>query len=85
MRRRPSRVETALKAALIDFALLPQLFPHPSGPPYRLALRDLMMKHLQKVIQNAGASGEGHSSLEDAAGSVELVRQRAKEMRERQA
>jgi hypothetical protein len=43
-----------------------------------------MMTHLRKVIQNAGASGGGHSSLEDAAGSVELVRQRAKEMRERQ-
>lgn len=64
--------------------LPPQLFPHPSGPPFRLALRDLMMTHLQRVIQNAGATGEGHSSLEDAAGSVELVRQRAKEMRERQ-
>lgn len=43
-----------------------------------------MMKHLSKVIQNQASTGEGHSSLEDAAGSMELVRQRAKEMRERQ-
>lgn len=50
-----------------------QLFPHPRGIPYRLALRDLVATHLGKIIQ-AGGSSVGHSSAEDAQTTLELVR-----------
>lgn len=50
-----------------------QLFPHPRGLPYRLALRDLVSKYLGKIIQ-AGGSTIGHSSAEDAQMTLELVR-----------
>lgn len=50
-----------------------QLFPHPRGLPFRLALRDLVATHLGKIIQ-AGGSAVGHSSAEDAQTTLELVR-----------
>lgn len=50
-----------------------QLFPHPRGLPYRLALRDLVAKYLGRIIQAGGAS-VGHSSAEDAQMTLELVR-----------
>ena len=50
-----------------------QLFPHPRGLPFRLALRDLVSQHLGKLIQTGGAS-VGHSSAEDAQMTLELVR-----------
>ncbi|WFD30765.1 RNA exonuclease 3 [Malassezia sp. CBS 17886] len=49
------------------------LFQHPRGFPYRLALRDLVAKHLGRFIQTGGAA-VGHSSLEDAQTTLELVR-----------
>ena len=49
------------------------LFPHLRGLPYRLALRDLVAKHLGKIIQ-AGGKDVGHSSAEDAQMTLELVR-----------
>lgn len=52
-----------------------QLFPHPRGLPFRLALRDLVAQHLGRIIQ-AGSSAVGHSSAEDAQMTLELVRHR---------
>ncbi|WFD06314.1 RNA exonuclease 3 [Malassezia vespertilionis] len=57
-----------------------QLFPHPRGLPYRMALRDLVSKHLGKIIQ-AGGAQVGHSSAEDAQMTLELVRWRWKHHR----
>ncbi|CAA7259853.1 unnamed protein product [Cyclocybe aegerita] len=54
----------------IDTALL---FPHKAGPPYRRALRELVREKLNKVIQTGGAT-QGHSSLEDASATLDLVR-----------
>lgn len=54
----------------IDTALL---FPHKAGPPYRRSLKDLAREHLGIVIQ-AGDATVGHSSVEDAAATLNLVR-----------
>lgn len=54
----------------VDTALL---FPHRSGPPYRRALRDLVRENLGILIQTGSAS-VGHSSVEDAAATLDLVR-----------
>ena len=48
------------------------LFPHARGFPFRTSLRDLTAKYLGKIIQNG--TSLGHSSLEDARMSLELVR-----------
>lgn len=56
-----------------------QLFPHPRGLPFRLALRDLVAKYLGKIIQ-AGGSAVGHSSAEDAQTTLELVRHKWAEL-----
>ncbi|ETS64218.1 hypothetical protein PaG_01457 [Moesziomyces aphidis] len=48
------------------------LYPHARGFPFRTSLRDLTAKHLGKIIQNG--TSLGHSSLEDALMSLELVR-----------
>ncbi|KAG5725008.1 RNA exonuclease 3 [Termitomyces sp. T112] len=48
------------------------LFPHRMGPPYRRSLKDLVREHLGSTIQND--STVGHSSLEDAAATLDLVR-----------
>ncbi|KAG9074076.1 RNA exonuclease 3 [Ceratobasidium sp. UAMH 11750] len=52
------------------------LFPHSSGFPYRRALRDLARDHLGLLIQNSveGAETQGHSSLEDAVATLDLVK-----------
>jgi len=49
------------------------LFPHRAGPPYRRSLRDLVREHLGKTIQSGGGT-VGHSSVEDAIATIELVR-----------
>ncbi|KAF8621634.1 hypothetical protein AX15_007652 [Amanita polypyramis BW_CC] len=49
------------------------LFPHRAGPPYRRSLRDLVREHLGKAIQT-GDGTVGHSSVEDAVATIELVR-----------
>ncbi|KAF9076733.1 hypothetical protein BDP27DRAFT_1283459 [Rhodocollybia butyracea] len=49
------------------------LYPHPRGAPYRRALRDLAREHLNSTIQEGGGS-TGHSSLEDAIATLDLVR-----------
>lgn len=54
----------------VDTAIL---FPHPSGPPYRRALRHLAKEHLGTVIQ-AGGGSVGHSSVEDSRATLDLVR-----------
>ncbi|KAF8913993.1 ribonuclease H-like domain-containing protein [Gymnopilus junonius] len=54
----------------IDTALL---FPHRAGPPYRRSLKDLVREKLGKMIQMGDAT-EGHSSLEDASSTLDLVR-----------
>ncbi|TFK75814.1 hypothetical protein BDN72DRAFT_831251 [Pluteus cervinus] len=54
----------------VDTAIL---FPHRAGPPYRRALRDLVREHLGKTIQSGGGT-VGHSSLEDAIATLDLVR-----------
>ncbi|KIJ54809.1 hypothetical protein M422DRAFT_153255 [Sphaerobolus stellatus SS14] len=48
------------------------LFPHKGGAPYRRALRDLVSEKLQKMIQ--ANSDSGHSSVEDAIATLDLVR-----------
>ncbi|KAF9055430.1 ribonuclease H-like protein [Hymenopellis radicata] len=54
----------------VDTAIM---FPHPHGPPYRRALRDLARQHLGVKIQ-AGGSTVGHSSVEDSVATLDLVR-----------
>ncbi|KAF5322365.1 hypothetical protein D9619_000791 [Psilocybe cf. subviscida] len=54
----------------IDTALL---FPHKAGPPYRRSLKDLVREKLGKMIQTGDAT-EGHSSVEDASATLDLVR-----------
>ncbi|KAF8591528.1 hypothetical protein K439DRAFT_904379 [Ramaria rubella] len=49
------------------------LFPHRGGAPFRRALRDLVSDKLQKMIQTGGGK-TGHSSVEDAAATLDLVR-----------
>jgi len=56
---------------IIDTALL---FPHPSGLPYRLGLKALMLRHLNKHIQVVvDGKMQGHDSMEDANAAGELV------------
>ncbi|KAF8205066.1 ribonuclease H-like domain-containing protein [Pholiota molesta] len=54
----------------IDTALL---FPHRAGLPYRRSLKDLVREKLGKMIQ-IGDATEGHSSVEDASATLDLVR-----------
>jgi len=49
------------------------LFPHPRGPPFRRALRDLTKEYLSRSIQQGGGS-KGHSSVEDSVASLDLVK-----------
>ncbi|KIK68048.1 hypothetical protein GYMLUDRAFT_36869 [Collybiopsis luxurians FD-317 M1] len=49
------------------------LYPHARGAPYRRSLRDLAREHLNLTIQVGGGS-TGHSSLEDAIATLDLVR-----------
>ncbi|KAG6835807.1 hypothetical protein H0H93_014478 [Arthromyces matolae] len=42
------------------------------GPPYRRSLKDLVHEHLGATIQNDSIIG--HSSVEDAAATLDLVR-----------
>ncbi|KZT36848.1 hypothetical protein SISSUDRAFT_1049379 [Sistotremastrum suecicum HHB10207 ss-3] len=50
-----------------------ELFPHHAGLPYRRALRALVSEKLGQSIQ-AGGGTSGHSSLEDARATLDLVR-----------
>ncbi|KZT50653.1 hypothetical protein CALCODRAFT_422460, partial [Calocera cornea HHB12733] len=63
---------------VVDTAVL---FPHHAGPPIRHALRELVKVHLGQLIQTAGA--EGHSSLEDSQGALNLVKFWVKRDREK--
>ncbi|PFH52809.1 hypothetical protein AMATHDRAFT_46017 [Amanita thiersii Skay4041] len=49
------------------------LFPHRAGAPYRRSLRDLVRENLGKFIQTGGGT-IGHSSIEDAIATVDLLR-----------
>ncbi|KAL4979349.1 RNA exonuclease 3 [Aspergillus desertorum] len=62
---------------VIDTAIL---YPHPGGGlPYRMSLRTLARKHLDREIQTGGASGkQGHDSVEDALATGDLVRVKAR-------
>ena len=53
---------------VVDTALC---FAHPSGPPYKPALRHLAERHLGRSIQGSSA---GHDSIEDARAVMDLVR-----------
>ncbi|EAU84868.2 Rexo1 protein [Coprinopsis cinerea okayama7 len=56
----------------IDTALL---FPHRAGPPYRRSLKDLVREKLGKIIQaGTGDVSVGHSSVEDASATLDLVK-----------
>ncbi|RDW86461.1 putative RNA exonuclease Rex3 [Aspergillus mulundensis] len=61
---------------VIDTAIL---YPHPGGGlPWRMSLRTLARKHLDREIQTGGASGkQGHDSAEDALATGDLVRVKA--------
>ncbi|KAL4969656.1 putative RNA exonuclease Rex3 [Aspergillus stella-maris] len=59
---------------VIDTAIL---YPAPGGFPYRMSLRVLARRYLEREIQSAGA--QGHDSAEDAIAAGDLVRVRGKE------
>ncbi|KAL2868369.1 putative RNA exonuclease Rex3 [Aspergillus lucknowensis] len=61
---------------VIDTAIL---YPHPAGGfPYRMSLRTLSKKHLDRDIQTGGS--RGHDSKEDAIATGDLVRAKAAEV-----
>jgi len=61
---------------VIDTAIL---YPHPAGGfPYRMSLRTLSKKHLDRDIQTGG--NRGHDSKEDAIATGDLVRAKAAEL-----
>jgi RNA exonuclease 1 len=62
-----------LHFSLVDTALV---FPHPRGRPYRLGLKDLLVRECGLEIQTAGE--EGHDSVEDAGAASLLVRKRVR-------
>ncbi|KDQ12757.1 hypothetical protein BOTBODRAFT_112367, partial [Botryobasidium botryosum FD-172 SS1] len=59
-----------IHSKVVDTAVL---YPHRAGPPYRRALRDLSREVLGQTIQTGGGT-TGHSSLEDARATLDLVR-----------
>ncbi|XP_046552109.1 LOW QUALITY PROTEIN: RNA exonuclease 1 homolog [Haliotis rubra] len=52
------------------------VFPHRLGPPYKRALRNLMVDFLQKIIQDDVG---GHDSQEDAVACLQLMQWKLKE------
>ncbi|KAL4913721.1 hypothetical protein BDW62DRAFT_220517 [Aspergillus aurantiobrunneus] len=65
-----------IHSTVIDTAIL---YPHPGGGlPYRMSLRTLAKKHLDRDIQTGG--NRGHDSKEDAIATGDLVRVKAVEM-----
>ncbi|BFY99577.1 hypothetical protein BsWGS_02618 [Bradybaena similaris] len=56
-----------IHSTVVDTAIV---FPHRLGPPYKRALRSLMVDHLQKIIQ---ADDSGHDSKEDAVACMQLM------------
>lgn len=58
---------------VIDTSLL---YPHPKGPPYKLALRHLTKRWLGREIQTCQVGG--HDSVEDAKAALELVQLKLK-------
>ncbi|VDP41393.1 unnamed protein product [Soboliphyme baturini] len=52
------------------------VFPHRLGPPFKRALKTLMVEYLKKIIQDDAA---GHDSKEDAAACMELMKWKVKE------
>ena len=59
----------------IDSAIL---FPHPRGSPYRLSLKFLVKRYLNRSIQESVA---GHDPAEDARGALDVIKWRAKNPR----
>ncbi|KAL4810366.1 hypothetical protein BDV18DRAFT_166698 [Aspergillus unguis] len=60
---------------IIDTAIL---YPHPAGRlPYRMSLRTLARKHLDREIQTGK---QGHDSLEDAIATGDLVRVKGRDL-----
>ena len=51
------------------------LFPHPRGPPLKSSLKWLAKTYLKREIQK-GHGTTGHSSIEDAKASLDLVKQK---------
>lgn len=52
------------------------VFPHRLGPPYKRALKNLMLETFQKIIQSDDG---GHDSKEDAVACLDLMKWRIKE------
>ncbi|XP_070195418.1 RNA exonuclease 1 homolog [Littorina saxatilis] len=52
------------------------VFPHRLGPPYKRALKSLMLETFQKIIQ---CDDGGHDSKEDAVACLQLMKWRIKE------
>ncbi|XP_076462971.1 uncharacterized protein LOC143295266 [Babylonia areolata] len=62
-----------IHSTVVDTSIV---FPHRLGPPYKRALKNLMLETFQKIIQ---ADDGGHDSKEDAVACVELMKWRIKE------
>ncbi|KAL8623785.1 hypothetical protein ACOMHN_054091 [Nucella lapillus] len=58
------------------------VFPHRLGPPYKRALKNLMLEIFQKIIQ---CEEGGHDSKEDAVACLQLMKWRLKEDIKREA
>lgn len=58
------------------------VFPHKLGPPFKRALRNLMIDYLKKIIQDDVA---GHDSQEDALACLQLMQYRLKEDERKEA
>ncbi|KIS01699.1 RNA exonuclease 1 [Cryptococcus deuterogattii 2001/935-1] len=60
---------------VIDTAIV---FPHDKGAPYRRALRDIVKEKLGYFIQDR-TSDKGHSSVEDAKATLEVLKWKVRE------
>ncbi|EGW35160.1 uncharacterized protein SPAPADRAFT_58364 [Spathaspora passalidarum NRRL Y-27907] len=56
---------------VVDTAIV---YDHNRGPPAKPSLRWLAQKYLDQKIQSGEDTGEGHSSVEDAKASLDLVK-----------
>lgn len=52
------------------------IFPHPTGPPRKHALRWLSNKYLNRTIQQGHGTSRGHDSIEDARTCLDLVKKK---------
>lgn len=60
---------------VIDTAII---FPHDKGVPYRRALRDIVKEKLGYFIQDR-TSDKGHSSVEDAKATLDVLKWKVRE------